>query len=64
MEGQRPKSNLEVVLTGLKKHPILMKISLKAILKNTMEDIFLQLMFNILKNYRNFPIIYHFYLKE
>ena len=28
------------------------------------EGYFLKLMFNILKNYLNFIIIYHFYLKE
>ena len=31
---------------------------------NEKSDIFLKLMFNILKNYINFIMIYHFYLKE
>ena len=34
------------------------------IMKKVMKDIFLKLMFNILKNYMNFILIYHFYLKE
>ena len=29
-----------------------------------MKDIFFKLMFNIMKNYINFIMIYHFYLKE
>ena len=36
----------------------------KIITMKVMKDIFLQLMFNILKNYINFIIIYHFYQKE
>ena len=32
-------------------------------IKKVMEDIFLKLMFNILKNYMNFTMIYHFYLR-
>ena len=32
--------------------------------KKVMKDIFLKLMFNILKNYMNFIMIYHFYQKE
>ena len=40
----------------------LMKISSKAIKKKVMKDIFLKLVFNILKNGMNFIMIYHFYL--
>ena len=29
-----------------------------------MKDIFLKLIFNVLKNYMTFTMIYHFYLKE
>ena len=29
-----------------------------------MKDIFLKFMFNIFRNYMNFIMIYHFYLKE
>ena len=42
----------------------------KSIMKNVgylegyMEDIFLKLIFNILINYMNFIIVYHFYLRE
>ena len=32
--------------------------------KKVMKDIFLKLMFNILKNYVNLIMIYHFYQKE
>ena len=38
-----------------------MKISEKAIMKKVMQDIFLKLMFTILKNYMNFIMIYYFY---
>ena len=34
------------------------------IMKKMMKDIFLKFMFNILKNYMNFIMIYYFYLKE
>ena len=37
---------------------------IKTIMKKVMKDIFLKLMFNILKNYTNFIMIYHFYQKE
>ena len=33
-------------------------------MKNVMKDISLNLMFNIFKNYMNFIMIYHFYLRE
>ena len=36
----------------------------KTIMKKVKKDIFSKLMFNILKNYSNFIMIYHFYLKE
>ena len=36
-----------------------MKISCKTIMKKVMKDIFLKLMFSILKNYMNFIMIYH-----
>ena len=36
----------------------------KTIMKKVTKDIFSKLMFNILKNYMNFIMIYHFYLKE
>ena len=36
----------------------------KTIMKKVMKDIFLKLMFKILKNYVNFVMIYYFYLKE
>ena len=42
----------------------LIKISLKAIMKKVTKDIFLKLMFSILKNYLNFIMICHFYQKE
>ena len=37
---------------------------IKTIIKKTMKDIFLKLMFSTLENYMNFIKIYHFYLKE
>ena len=37
---------------------------IKNILKKVIKDIFSKLMFNTLKNYMNFIIIYHFYQKE
>ena len=37
---------------------------IKTIMKKVMKDIFLKLMFNILKNYLNFVVIYYCYLKE
>ena len=33
-------------------------------MKKVMKDMFLKLMFNILKSYTNFIMIYHFYQKE
>ena len=36
----------------------------KTIIKKRMKGIFSKLMFNILKNYLNFTMIYHFYLKK
>ena len=36
----------------------------KIIMKKMMKDIYLKLMFNILKNYMSFIVIYHFYQKE
>ena len=33
-------------------------------MKKMMKDIYLKLMFNILKNYMSFIVIYHFYQKE
>ena len=35
----------------------------KTIIKKVMKDVLLELMFNILKNYMNFIMIYNFYLK-
>ena len=37
---------------------------IKIIMKKVIKDIFLKLMFNILKNNMTFTMIYHFYLKE
>ena len=37
---------------------------IKTIMKKVMNDILLNLMFIILKNYMNFIMIYHFHLKE
>ena len=37
---------------------------IKTIMKKLMKDIFFKLMFNVLKNYTNFIMIYHFYQKE
>ena len=37
---------------------------IKTIMKKVMKDIFLKLMFNILKNYLNSIMIYHFYQKK
>ena len=34
------------------------------IMKNVIKDIFLKLMFNTLRSYMNFIMIYHFYLEE
>ena len=39
------------------------KYFIKSIMKKVMKDIFLKLVFNILKNYMNFIMIYHFYMK-
>ena len=36
----------------------------KTVIKKRMKDIFSKLMFNILKNYLNFTMIYHFYRKK
>ena len=38
--------------------------SIKTVLKKVMKDILLKLMFKILKSYRNFIMIYHFYQEE
>ena len=45
----------------LQKVPIFNK---KTIMKKVMKDVFLNLMFDILKNYVNFIMIYHFYQKK
>ena len=37
---------------------------IKTIMKNMMKDIFLKLMFSILKSYMNCIMVYHFYPKE
>ena len=37
---------------------------IKTIMKKVMNDIFLKLIFNILKNYMSFIMIYHIYLKK
>ena len=37
---------------------------IKPIVKKVIKDIFLKLMFNILKDYMNFIMIYHFYQKK
>ena len=39
------------------------KYFIKSIMKKVMKDIFLKLVFNILKNYMNFIMICHFYMK-
>ena len=49
---------------GLKKHVNSMKILQKAIMKKVMKDIFLKMMFNILKSYKSSIMIYHFYQKD
>ena len=41
-----------------------MKIKKKTKMKKAMKDVFLQLMFNILKNYMNFIMVYQFYQKQ
>ena len=51
-------------LSGLKIYLNLRKISSKAVMKKVMKDIFFKLMFNILKYYMIFIMIYPFYLKE
>ena len=51
-------------LSGLKIYPNLKKISSKAVMEKVMNDIFLKLMFNILKDYLIFIMIYPFYLKD
>ena len=55
-----PVSNFEC----LKILPNLIKISLKTLMKKVMNDVFLNLMFNIFKNYMTLSMIYHFYEKE
>ena len=62
MNGQWHKNDLHKVLNGLRKQS-LMKISPLAIMKIVIKDTFCKLVFNILKNYKNF-MIYHFYQKE
>ena len=42
----------------------LLKISLKTIMKKVIKDIFLKLVFNELKMYIIFIMVYHFYKKE
>ena len=37
---------------------------IKTVMKKVIKDIFLKITFNILKNYMNFIMVYHFYLKE
>ena len=37
---------------------------IKKVMKKVLKDIFLKLMYNTLKSYMNFKMIYHFYLKE
>ena len=37
---------------------------IKTIMKQVIKDIFSKLMLNILQNYMNFMMIYHFYLKK
>ena len=39
-------------------------IKKKTIMKKVMKDIFSKKMFNMLKNYMNFIMVYHFYQKE
>ena len=51
-------------LSGLKIYLNLRKISSKAVMKKVMKDIFFKLMFNILKYYMIFIMIYPFCLKE
>ena len=36
----------------------------KTMMKKVKKDIFLKLMFNMQKNYVNFMVTYHFYMKE
>ena len=64
MDGQCHKSCLQMVLSGFKIHPNLLKISEKAAKKVETNDIFLKLMFNILRIYVTFTMIYYFYLTE
>ena len=42
----------------------LMKISYETIMRKVMKNIFLKLIFSILKNYMNFIISYHFYQEK
>ena len=54
----------DVVLNGLQKHFNLAKILWKSTMKRVLNYIFLKFMFNILKSYINFIIIYPICLKE
>ena len=52
--------NVAKALNGSKILLNLMKISKRTIMKNVMKGVFQSLIFNILKNYMNFIMIYHF----
>ena len=62
--AQCHKSCLWAVLSGLKIHLNLVKISQKTKMNILMKDIFLKLMFIILKNYMTFTVNFPFCLKE
>ena len=53
-----------MVLSGLKKHLNSLKISYKVIMMIVTKETFLKLVFNILKIYIAFTMIYSFCLKE
>ena len=64
MDGQCLKNCLWAILIGLKKHFNVIEILWKLSMKISIKDIFVKLMFNILKYYMTFTMNYHLYLKE
>ena len=58
------KEWISEILSGSKRLLSLIITSYKTVMKKLMKDIFLKLVFNILKNYMNFIKIYHFHQKE
>ena len=61
MSKKLPVNNFEGIQDNSKHNEGFIK---KTIIKKMMKDIFSKLMFHILKNYKNFIKIYHFYKQE